>query len=81
MYIKYEISDVTRHIQKMYSKCHVSLIWEMCKTHQNVDTIGNVHEISYVLVLELYKTCEIYNTTGNIIFVLEMYMKCEISIS
>ena len=68
MYMKYEISDVTGHVQKTYSNCHMSLIWEMCKTHQNFDAIGNVQEISCVLVLELYKTCEICKTTGNVIF-------------
>ena len=40
--MKYEISDVTTHVQEMYSKCHVSLIWEMCRTHQITDTTGNV---------------------------------------
>ena len=68
MYMKYEISDVTGHVQEMYSKCHVSLIWEMCRTHQISDTTGNVQEMSCVLVLELYSTCEISSTTGNVIF-------------
>ena len=82
MYMKYEISDVTRHVQKMYSKSHVSLIMEMCRTHQISDTTGNVQDMSTVFVLELYLTCEISNTTEVSFFlVLEMYMKCEISIS
>ena len=68
MYMKYEISDVTGHIQKMYSKCHLSLISEKCRTHQISDTTGNVQDMSCVLVLELYLTCEISNTTGNVIF-------------
>ena len=68
MYMEYEISDVTGHVQKMYSKCHVSLIWEMCKTHQISDTTGNVQEMSCVLVLELYLTSEISNITKNVIF-------------
>ena len=59
MYTKYEISDVTGHVQEMYSKHHVSLFWEMCRTHQISDTRGNVQEMSCVLILELYLTCEI----------------------
>ena len=66
----------------MYSKCHMSLIKEMSRIHQISDTRGNVQKMSCVLVLELYLTCENSNTTGNVIFpVLEIYMKCEISIS
>ena len=68
MYKIYEISNVTGHVQKTYSRCHVSLIWEMCSTHQISDTTGNVQDMSCVLVLELYVTCEISNATGNVIF-------------
>ena len=34
----------------MYSKRHVSLILEMCRTHEISDTAGNVQEISRVLL-------------------------------
>ena len=44
----------------MYSKCHMSLILEMCRTYEISNAAGNVQEISYVL---------------------EMYIKCEISIN
>ena len=82
MYMKYEISDVTGHVQEIYSKSHVSLIWEMCRTHQISGIKGNVQEMSCVLILELYLKCEISNTTGMSYFlVLEIYMKREISIS
>ena len=46
----------------------MSLIMEMCRTHQISDTTGNVQDMSCVLALELYLTCEISNTTGNVIF-------------
>ena len=68
MYMKYEISDGTGHVQVMYSKCHVSFIWEVCRIHQISDTTENVQEMSCVLVLELYLTCEISNTVRNVIF-------------
>ena len=32
------------------------------------DVTGHVQEMSCVLVLELYLTCETSNTTGNVIF-------------
>ena len=43
----------------MYSKCHMSLILEMCRTHEISDTAGNVQEMSFFLVLEMYMKCEI----------------------
>ena len=69
----------------MYSKCHMSLILEMCRTHEISDTAGNVQEMSCVL-LGIVHECEISDITGNLqemscLLVLEMYMKCEISIS
>ena len=56
----------------MYSKCHMSLILEMCRTHEISNTAGNIQEISDI--------------TGNVqemscFLVMEMYMKCEFSIS
>ena len=50
----------------MYSKCHVSLILEMCRTHEISDTAGNVQEISCDPCLELHMKCEISDITGNV---------------
>ena len=61
----------------VYRKCTVnviimSLILEMCRTHEISNTAGNIQEISDI--------------TGNVqemscFIVMEMYMKCEFSIS
>ena len=65
----------------------MSLILEMCRTHETSDTAGNVQGISCVLAGNCtYMKCEISVITGNVqemsfFLVLEMYMKCEISIS
>ena len=47
--MKCKISDAAGYVQEMYSKCHMSLILEMCKTYEISDTTGNVQEISCVL--------------------------------
>ena len=73
MYMKYKISDVTGYVQEVYSKCHMSLILEMCRTHGSFDTAGNVQEISYVSLLGIVH-CEIFN-------ILEMCKKCHVSLS
>ena len=49
MYMKCKISDAAEYVQEMYSKCHVSLILEMHRTHEISDTTGIVQEISCVL--------------------------------
>ena len=36
--------------------------------HEISDVTGHVQEMLCVLVLELYLTCEISNTAGNVIF-------------
>ena len=58
-YMKCKISKAAGYVQEMYSKCHKSLILEMCKTHEISDITGNLQEISCVLVLEMYMKCEI----------------------
>ena len=50
----------------MYSKCHMSLIMEMCRTHQISDT----QEMSGVFLLKMYMKYEISDVTGH---VQEMY--------
>ena len=52
----------------MYSKFHMFLIIELCRTHQMSYTARNVQEMSCVLVLELYMICENSDTTENVIF-------------
>ena len=42
MYMKCKISDAAGYVQKMYSKHHMSLILEICSTHQISDATGNV---------------------------------------
>ena len=49
MSMKCKISDAAGYVQEMYSKCHVSLILEMCRIHEMSDSAGNVQEISCVL--------------------------------
>ena len=49
MYMKCKISDAAEYLQEMYSKCDMSLILEMCRTHEISGTAGNVQEISCVL--------------------------------
>ena len=44
-----KISDAAGYVPEMYSKSHISLILEMCRTHEISDTPGNVQEISLVL--------------------------------
>ena len=75
--------------QNMYSKYPVnviamSLILEICWTHQISDTIRNVHEMSCVYVMEMYIKHEISDTTENVqeiscVRAKELYMKSEIS--
>ena len=60
------------YVQVMYSKCHMSLILEMCKTHDISDTAGNLQEISCVfawnhmwnvkfpMLLETCRKCYVY---------------------
>ena len=77
-------------LQDMYRKCAVnviimSLILEICRTHEISDIAGNVEEI-LCPCLELYMKCEISDITGNMqemscFLVMEMYMKCEIYVS
>ena len=47
--MKCKLSDAAGYVQEMYSKCHMSLILEMCRTHQISDTSGYLWEISCVL--------------------------------
>ena len=47
----------------MSNKCHVSLILEMCRTHKISDNVGNVQEISLVLVVEMYMKFELSSDT------------------
>ena len=79
MYTKCKISDAAGYVQEMYSKCRMSLILEMCRTRE---ISGNF----MCPCLKLYMKCEIFDITGNVqemscFLVMEMYMKCEISVS
>ena len=42
--MKCKIFAAAGHVQEMYSKCHVSVILEMCRTDQISGTAGNVQE-------------------------------------
>ena len=85
--MKCKISDAAGYVQEMYSKCHMSLTLEMCRTHEISDTYHWKCKGNFMCPsLELYMKCEIFDITGNVqemscFLVSEMYMKCEISIS
>ena len=58
----------------------MSLIMEMCRTHQ----ISNTQEMSDVFLLKMYMKYEISDVTGHVqemscVLVLELYLICEIS--
>ena len=84
MCMKCKISDSAGYVQEMYSKYHMPLILEMCRTHEISDATGNVQEISCVLAWNCsYMKGEISDITGNLqemscFLVLQMYMKCDL---
>ena len=58
----------------------MSLIMEMCRTHQ----ISDIQEMSCVFLLKMYMKYEISDVTGHVqemscVLVLELYLTCEIS--